>query len=260
MLPRTIFRFVRLPMQVFLCTVAAVLADVSIYFGPWTGTDLGQLDRSTFITALSAVATVVALFCSLSVAWILFVSQQSKAERLAAYDLMKSRLLEAQQWLFGLPFTKGRETCLSLVYELEKLDLSDLPQTDYGPEYLAYCEALDDGLDSNDEETRRFFLISSTRFGYIESLLNRIGLVSIRQIVTRGFIDTLAKGVTLVGISVLVLVASLLRYDDTTKPAFVMAATFIAIGAALLLTEVWVDLRRYYDDEIDFVQQSDTEA
>lgn len=260
MLPRAFFRFVHLPVQVVLCAAAAVSADVAIYFGRWTGADLGPLDRSTFITALSAVATVVALFCSLSVAWILFVSQQSKGERLAAYDLMKSRLLEAQQWLLGLPITEGRETCLSLVCELEKLDLSDLPQTDRGPEYLAYCEALDEGLDSDDDETRQFFLISSMRFGYMESLLNRIGLVSMRQIVTRVFIDTLAKGVALVGLSVLVLVASLLRYDDVTKPAFVMAATFVAIGAALLLIEVWVDLRRYYDDEIDFVEQSNVEA
>jgi len=260
MLPRAIFRLTRLPAQLAICTAVAALVELAIYYGRWSGADLTALDRSTFITALGTVATLVALFCSLSIAWILFVSQQSKGERLAAYDLMKSRLLEAQRWLLSLPETEDRETCLSLAYELDKLDLSDLPQTDRGPEYAAYCEALDAGLDSNNTERRIFYLISSTHFGYIESLLNRIGLVSIQQLIARLFIDTLAKGVALVGLSVLVLTASLLWYDESLKPTFVIASTFIAVGSTLLLVEVLVDLRRYYDDEIDFIESSDTDA
>ncbi|WP_313074529.1 hypothetical protein [Melaminivora sp.] len=236
------------------------MVQLAIYYGSWSGADLTSLDRSTFITALGTVATLVALFCSLSVAWILFVSQQSKGERLVAYDLMKSRLLEAQRGLLSLPQTEDRETCLSLAYELDKLDLSDLPQTDRGPEYAEYCDALDSGLDSDNAERRAFYLISSTHFGYIESLLNRIGLVAIQQLVTRLFIDTLAKGVALVGLSVLVLIASLLWYDERLKPTFVVASIFIAVGSALLLVEVWVDLRRYYDDNIDFIESSETEA
>jgi hypothetical protein len=184
------------------------LVELAIYYGRWSGADLTALDRSTFITALGTVATLVALFCSLSIAWILFVSQQSKGERLAAYDLMKSRLLEVQRWLLSHPETEDRETCLSLAYELDKLDLSDLPQTNLGPEYAEYCEALAAGLDSNNTERRIFYLISSTHFSYIESLLNRIGLVSIRQLIPPIYIDTLPKGVALVGLSVLVLTAS----------------------------------------------------
>lgn len=233
-----------------------MLANVAIYYGNWTGADLASLDRATFITALSAVATLVALFCSLSIAWILFVSQQSKSERLAAYDLMKLRLLEIQRWLLGLPVSNERDTCLSLAYELDKLELSDLPQTDRGPEYAAYCAALDEGLESDDSDVRTFYLISSTHFGYIEGLLNRIGLVSIRQLVTHLFINTLAKGVALVSLAVAVLIAALLCYNEAMKPTFVVAATFIAVGSALLLAEVWVDLRRYYDDDIDFIETS----
>jgi hypothetical protein len=260
MLPRAIFRLTWLSVQLAICTAVSALAQLAIYYGVWSGADLNSLDRSIFITALSTVATLVALFCSLSIAWILFVSQQSKAERLAAFDLLKSRLLEVQRWLLSLPHTDDRETCLSLAYELDKLDLSDLPQTDRGPEYAEYGEALEAALDSDDDERRVFYLISSTHFGYIESLLNRIGLVSIRQLVTRLFIDTLAKGVTLVGLAVLVLIASLLWYNEPMKPTFVIASTFIAVGSALLLAEVWIDLRRYYDDDIDFIESSDAEA
>lgn len=256
MLPPIAFRVTRLPVQVAVGLVVAVLADIAIYYGHWTAVDLGSLDRSTYITTLSAVATLVALFCSLSIAWILFVSQQSKAERLTAYDLMKAKLSEVRRWLLELPATEDRELCLSLAYELDKLDISDLPQTDRGPEYAAYCEAMDEGLSSEDSGRRVFYLVSSTHFGYIEGLLNRIGLVSIRQLVTHLFINTLAKGVALVGLAVIVLIASLLWYNEAVKPAYVMAATFIAVGAAQLLLEVWVDLRRYYDDDIDFIENS----
>ena len=254
MLHPAAFRLTRLPAQVAICAAVAVLVDVAIYYGRWTAVDLAELDRSTFIAALGAVATLVALFCSLSIAWILFVSQQSKGERLAAHDLMKSRLLEVQRWLLDLPVTEDRELCLSLAYELDKLDLSDLPQTDRGPEYAAYCTSMEEALDNDDSERRVFYLISSTHFGYIEGLLNRIGLVSIRQLVTHLFISTLAKGVALVSLAVMVLVASLLWYNESVKPAYVMATTFIAVGSALLLAEVWVDLRRYYDDDIDFIE------
>lgn len=257
---RQLFRLTRLPVQISICTAVACLADVAIYYGRWTGADLISLDRATFITALSAVATLVALFCSLSVAWILFVSQQSKSERLASYDLMKSRLLEVQRWLLSLPQSSDRELCLSLAYALDKLDLSDLPQTDLGTEYKEYCAALDAGLDSEDDDKRIFYLISSTHFGYIESLLSRIGLVSIRQIITRVFIDTLAKGVALVGLAVLVLIASLLWYNELVKPALIVASIAIATGSGLLLLEVWGDLRRYYEDDIDFIESLPGEA
>ena len=260
MIPRPLLRLTQLPAQLAICAAIACLADIAIYFGKWSGADLASLDRSTFITALSAVATLVALFCSLSVAWILFVSQQSKSERLAAYDLMKSRLLEVQRWLLSLPLSNDRELCLSLAYELDKFRLSDLPLTDLGTEYADYCEALDAGLDSEDDDRRRLYLVSSTHFGYIESLLSRIGLVSIRQIVTRVFIDTLAKGVALVGLSVLILIASLLWYNETIKPAFIVVAIAVATGSGLLLLEVWVDLLRYYEDDIDFVESSTGDA
>lgn len=260
MLPRPIFALTQLPAQAGVCTFAAILADLAIYHGGWTGADVTGLDRSTFIGALSAVATLVALFCSLSIALILFVSQQSKSERVTTYDLFKGCLREAKSWLHSLPQTEGREICLSLAYELDKLELSDLPQTDRGPEYAAYCEAIDAGLDSKEVEQRKFFLRTTTYFAYIESLLNRIGIISIRQIITRLFIDTLAKGVVLVALSVVLLVISFLWFSDAIKPALIMAATFIAVGAALVVIEVWVDLRRYYDDELDFIQASDTES
>jgi hypothetical protein len=255
MMPRHILILTRLPTQIAICTLAAVLADVVIYYGDWTGADITSLDRATFIGALSAVATLVALFCSLSIAWILFVSQQAKAERLTTYDLFRSNLLEVKNWLHSLPTSDDREICLSLAYELDKLELSDLPQTDLGPEYEVYCKALDKGLKSEDPEQREFYFQTTTYFTYIESLLNRIGIISIRQIIAKVFIDTLAKGVSLVALSVVVLAISFLWFSEAVKPALVMSATFIAFGAALLLLEVWVDLRRHYDDELDFICQ-----
>jgi hypothetical protein len=260
MLPRTIFKLTRLPAQAAICALAASAADVAIYYGNRSGADITGLDRSTFIGALSAVATLVALFCSLSIAWILSVSQQSKSERLSTYDLFKSSLREAKSWLHSLEQTEDRELCLSLAYELDKLDLSDLPQTDLGPEYAAYCKALEAGLESEDEEQREFYFRTTTHFTYIESLLNRIGIISIRQILTRLFIDTLAKGVALVAVSVVILSVSFLWFSEAVKPALVMSAIFIACGSALLLLEVWVDLRRYYDEELDFIEPSPAEA
>lgn len=258
---RVMIRLTRLPLQVTICTTISALTGIVIYFNEWSHVDLLSLDRSTFITALSAIATLIALFCSLSIAWILFISQQAKGERLAAYDLMKSKLSEVRQWLLNQPESAGRETCLALAFELDMLELSDLPSIGLEKEqvHVDYCEALAKGLESSDVEERNFFLVSTTHFVYIESLLNRIGIISIRQILARLFIDTLAKGVTLVGLSVLILIASLLWFTPFLKNIFVIASSFIAVGSSLLLLEVWVDLRRHYDDELDFIASSKTD-
>ncbi len=256
-LPRFLFRLKRLSVQLCICAATGGLVQLAIYYGHWSGADLSSLDRSTFITALSAVATVIALFCSLSIAWILFVSQQAKGERVAAYDLLKSRLLEAQRWLLTQDDSPERDVCLSLVFELDKLDMSDLPQTDRGPEYATYCKALDEGMDSVDGKCREFFLVSIIHFGYIENLLNRIGLVSIKQVVSKVFIDTLAKGFWLVGLAVVTLVASMLWYSETVKPTLVIAAGIISVASVMLLLEVWIDIRRNYDDDLDFIEGED---
>jgi hypothetical protein len=73
-----------------------VLVGSSLLLSEDTRTALAALDRSTFITAVSAVASILALFCSISFAFVLFISQANKAERLAAFDRLKTRLLGTQ--------------------------------------------------------------------------------------------------------------------------------------------------------------------
>lgn len=233
-----VYRLTQLKWQIPMAAAPIGAAALCLLFPNRSGIELDSLDRSTFITALSAVATILALFCSLSIAWILFVSQQCKTERVVAYDTLKSRLLEAQRWLLTQPDTEDRTVCLSLAYELDKLDLSDLPQTDRGDEYCAYCQSLDEGLRSNNPSRREFFLVSSTHFGYIEQLLNRVGLVSIRQLIAKLFIDTLAKGVGLIAIAIAALIVSTLWFNEFIKPWLVLVTGFCGVASVLLLLEV----------------------
>ncbi|MEB5964490.1 hypothetical protein [Comamonas testosteroni] len=211
------------------------------------------------MTYLSGLASVLALFSSLSMAWILFVTQQNKAERVTTYDLLKARLSQAQGWLQEQPKSEGRELCLSLVWELDKHDMSDLPQRDLGDEYRAYGEALQNALDGEDPEVRHFYAISAGHFGYIEHLLSRIGIISIRQIIAKRFLDTLAKGVVLVIASVLVLLVASLWYSDATRQWFVLLATVIGLGSVQLLLELLTDLYRSYSEDVDFIAAPDDE-
>jgi hypothetical protein len=249
-----LYKLTQLKWQLVVTALPISMLALCLHFPHQSRIDLSSLDRSTFITALSTLATILAIFCPLSIAWILFVSQQNKAERVTAYDLMESRLFETLRWLLSQRESADRFICLSLAFELDKLDLSDLPQTGWGDEFREYTEALESGLNDNDCDRREFFVISSTHFGYIEHLLNRLGLISIRQIIAELFIDTLAKGVGLVAITVFTLVASTLWYSDKYKPLFVLITSFCGIGATLLLFEVWIDLRRHYEEDLDFIE------
>jgi hypothetical protein len=151
-----------------------------------------------------------------------------------------------------------RELCLSLVYELDKLDMSDLPQTDRGDEFRAYAAALDEALDEEGGQRRRFYQVSVRHFGYIETLLNRIGMISIRQIITKIFIDTVAKGFSLVAVAVFVLIGAAGWYAGGTQLAFVIVGAILGIGAAQLLLEFFVDVTRMYNEELDFIEDGET--
>ena len=174
--------------------------------------------------------------------------------------MLKARLLETQRWLLSQQRTDDRELCLSLIFELDKHDMSDLPQTDLGDEYRNYGIALDAGLDSASEERREFYLTSVMYFGYIEHLLSRIGLVAIKQIIAKTFIDTLAKGVGVICIAVSTLLVGAVWYSDAIKPVLVVVSTFCGVASMFLFYEFCLDLYRYYDDELDFIERSRNET
>ena len=252
---RILIRLTSLPWQAALSLLFTGLAAIAIYT-PSARVDLTGVDRSTFISALSAIATLVALFCSLSLTWILFTYQQVKGQRTAAYDLMKQCLMEAERWLHSHDRTESRELCLSLIWEIDKIEHSSIPQLGSIPEYEDYCKALDAALDSEDADNRLFFQRSSHHFTRIEQLLARFGLASIQLVLVKLFIDTLAKGFAIVAFSVLILLCSLLWFNDRSKAAYILAVAFVSFATILVLLEVWLDLLREYDEELDFVEKS----
>ncbi|WP_085720848.1 hypothetical protein [Pseudomonas sp. B22(2017)] len=258
LLIRFIIKMSRIWVQLLICFLLSGMTWLAVSYTAWTGSTISSLDRSTFITALGTIATLVALFCSLSISWILFVTQQLKGERLVAYDLMKVRLLESQRWLVDQPDSDERSICLDLAFELDRFEPNDLPITNRDELFDSYLKVVADGYNSEDAERRLFTETTVTYFSYVETLLNRIGLISIRQIISRLFIDTLAKGVALVGVSVLVLLAAMVWFGGNATPFLMTMSTFIASGSALLLIEVWVDLRRFYDEDLDFIQKEES--
>ncbi|MNR21966.1 hypothetical protein D3C85_1388980 [compost metagenome] len=141
---------------------------------------------------------------------------------------------------------------MAMVYELSMLDLSDLPQTDYGIEYQKYTEALKISLD--DLEKRDFYLSSIIYTGYIEQLLSRIGIISIKQICIKLFIDTLSKGLALIGGMVFLLFLALILFGPNSKMAFISASLFFAFMASLLFIEFSYDIYRHQKEELDFIE------
>lgn len=252
-------RLTQFQWQLGLSVFVVALLGVCLWKENVMDVDIATLDRSTYTTVLAAIASILALFCSISFAFVLFISQSNKTERITAFDHFKARLLAAQQWLLSQPDSEDRELCLSLVFELDKLALSDLPQTSYGPEYQKYTSALEQALDGQDVGRREFFLTSVLYVGYIEQLLSRIGLISIRQIITKRFIDTLAKGVGIICLSIATLIASAIWYADGTRPAFVLVGAFCGVFSIFLFYEFCYDIYREYDEELDFVGEGGDE-
>ena len=139
---------------------------------------------------------------------------------------LKLGFLRRKQWLLSLPVSDDRELCLAFIYELDKHKMSNLPQTELSETYEAYTTALSEALDGKDYDRRHFFQLSVHHFAYIEYLLSRIGLIAIRQIITKIFIDTLGKGITLITVSVLTLVAASYWFSPENRAWLLATATF----------------------------------
>jgi hypothetical protein len=246
--------FSRLRWQLMVSVALSGLFGLWLYLCGIGQSHFADLDRSTYITFMSGLTTIVALFCSVSFGFVLFFMQSNRSERLSTYAELKSRLLAFNTWLISLPKTEDTEICKAMVFELEKLDITDLPQTDYGAPYKAYIEALDAGLE--DPDRRQFYLNSILYSGYIEQLLSRIGIVSIKQIITKFFLDTLSKGFALVAGMIALLFISLVWFRADTKPYFVSVTLFFSLMAMLLFMEFVYVMYRYANEELDFIEKS----
>lgn len=254
------YRLTFLRWQFFISATAAFIVGICLWCTPQNEMSISLIDRGTFITFLTGVASILALFCSISIAFVLFNSQTNRGERIAAYDIFKAKLNETRSWLLSQSYSEDRELCLSLAFELEKCDLADIPQTDRGDHYREYCQALAEGLKSLDSHQREFWLISSTHFGYIEHLLNRIGVIAIRQIIAKKFIDTLAKGVAVICISVITLFISAVWYSENVRILLITIGAFCSVAAILLFYEFCVDIYREYDEELEFIERDGNQS
>jgi len=250
----TVFRVLsRLPLQLLISVTLSGLFGFWLFLCGIGQNHLADLNRSTYITFMSGLATIVALFCSVSFGFVLFFMQSNKSERLSTFTELKSRLLALHNWLLSLPKSKDKEICMAMVFELEKLDIADLPKTDYGAEYKAYTEALSVGL--ADPNRRQFYIISIMYSVYIEQLLSRIGVVSIKQIITKLFLDTLSKGLALVAGMVALLFTALVLFRADTKLYFVSVTLFFSIMAMLLFMEFAYEMYRHANEELDFIEK-----
>ena len=240
--------------QVGICLAFTGLI-AAVIFSPLTGLDVSGIDRSTFIAVIGSITTLLTLFCTLSLSWILFSYQQIKNQRVAAYDMLKQCVIDAVGWLHASEHTCYRDICLSLLWEIDKIQLTDIPCFDSFPEYEEYCAALAFAMDSDDRQARHFFRRSSFYFARVEELMSRFGITAIQLIRLKWFIDALAKGFLVVSASVLVLLCSLLYFADDVKPLYILIASFLSAGTVLVLLEVWVDLMQEYEEELTFVQK-----
>ena len=179
----------------------------------------------------------------------------ARSERITAYTELKNKLSEFDNYLSTVPDSSDKEICKAVWFELQKLEMTDLPQTDYGEEYAAYVEALDSGLEN--DGTREFYLTTTTHMGYIEQLLSRIGIISIRQVISRVFVDTLSKGIVLVSFMILILFLANIFYTSYTKTYFFATSLFVSIMTVFIFFEFLLDMYRYLEEELDFINKDE---
>ena len=112
----------------------------------------------------------------------------------------------------------------------------------------------------DDPEKQEFYQTSVLYSGYVEQLLSRIGIVSIKQIITELFLDTLSKGLWLVVFMIVLLFAALVWLNSATAAWFVSLSLLVSCLTLLLFVEFAHDLYRHANEEVDFLENGNLKS
>lgn len=241
----------KLRWQLFVSILLALLVAVLMELNQPLFIGYKAIDKSSYLSFVSGMAGILALFCSVSFGFVLFQMQSAKTERLSTYSELKDKLYSFKEWLLSLPSSEDTDICMAMVFQLLMYDIDDLPQKDYGEEYYQYTEALKKGL--NEPEKQKFYQHTILYSGYIEQLLSRMGLILVRQICIKLFIDTLAKGLVMIGGMILLLFGAMVSYESGTTIVYVAISFFFSIMLVFLFIEFAHDVYRHQEEEIDYI-------
>ncbi|HCG6765621.1 hypothetical protein [Vibrio parahaemolyticus] len=207
--------------------------------------------KSDYISFTGGLATILALFCSVSFGYLLHHNENAKSERQNTLNLLFNELNTFKEFVYRTEESELNVVCEKFVLAYEQLGASDFPLLQYLPEHEEFGDYLTDEIYRSCRFTRQ----ASSYVMKFESINDRLNLIAIKQIVSKLALNTLGKGVALVALLVAVYLFSLLSFTQTNQAAFISIHIFSVLMTTMVFAEFVLAMSRFMDEELEFVDR-----
>ena len=243
--------FTRLQWQLPISIYIAIAVFLAIKYGEHAGEIVIAIEKSDYLSFTGGLATILALFCSVSFGYLLHHIENAKSERQNTLNLLFTELAAFKEFVYRTEESEFNLVCEKFVLAYEQLDSSDFPLLQYLSEHEEFGDCLNDDTYRNCRIIRQ----ASSYVLKIESINERINFIAIKQIISKLALNTLGKGVVLVALLVSVYLLSLLTYTQTNQIAFVSIHIFSVLMTTMVFAEFVLSMSRFMDEELEFVDR-----
>ncbi|HHF3044368.1 TPA: hypothetical protein ACPJ0Y_004535 [Vibrio diabolicus] len=240
-----LFRILHMCTQIKWQLPLAIYSAVSFYLYLKSNGVAVAVSKGDLLSYTAGMATILALFCSVSFGFVLHHIQNSKSERLDALNHLSNEINRLKDSVYQENESPFTFECERLIAAYEEIESFDYPLIEYPDEHIAFGNALSVELVSDSRFLRR----ASSYILNIENINTRLQVIAVKQISSRIALYTLTKGVFLVSMLLCLYFSALVSYIS----AFISTQLFCTIMTVFMFVEFTKDMRRFMDDELEFV-------
>ncbi|MDD3597367.1 hypothetical protein [Sulfuricurvum sp.] len=237
--------------QIFIALICAVIAYCKVYFYPLESNY--SFEFKDIAVLLASIASILALFTSIIYAFSMNYMNSSNNRIETLFLEFKNFLFKTDIFLDSLPQNiSAVNEARALSYNLKFIKNDDLPINDWDERLEKMLTTLDQSDEfENDPNLGRKIM---EFFGHLEYLLNEIGILRIKQIITGVFIKTLFKGFILLSLIIISILILFILYPNVSKPIMMSIPVFFGTFVSLLIIEIAWWIKREETNMLTFIE------
>lgn len=232
--------FLKAPGQLILSFLACIFIYVIAFFSKYK-INIFFTEQSEFTMYIGILSSILALVSTISFGFLLYFIQNTSSDRSRVFSNLKSFIHDFDKYINSIPeqnilILESRKVAEVLV----KLRLTDIPEFNrsWGDNLKEVTRILNEGPNYYSEKVL-FYLQE------IETYLNELGIIYVRQVVSELFMRTVIKCFVTLSAMIILLVISLVNYNDLSKYVFFSFGLFFGFLCSLFFIEISIHVFRH---------------
>ena len=232
--------FLTAPGQVSMSLITCILIYLIAFYSKYK-INIYFTEQSEFTTYIGIISSILALVSTISFGFLLYFIQNTSSDKSKAFSNLKSFIKDFDRYLNSISeqnilIIESRRVAEVLV----RLKLTDIPNFNrsWGKTLKEITRIINEGPNYY---SRRVLLYLQD----IETYLHELGIIYIRQIVSELFMRTVIKCFVTLSAMIILLVISVVNYNDLSKFVFFPFGLFFGFLSSLYFVEISINVFRH---------------